>query len=192
MRRIYTRTSRVHGAVLPRQHIRKLARTYQEQYELATRLLEVAQLLPPARRELFLVVGQHLDNALRVLVDKMLGAKSEKIQVEAAYKILRTVEALTASVVQTNVLVNVDNTEIAHKVEEYKKALMEYIAKNTNKDISEDTSKDNPPKDVCPKTEEEEAQFARDDGVGHGEEHKSACEDIELENVENGEEEDCA
>jgi hypothetical protein len=188
-KRIYTRTSRLHGAVLPRQQVRRLAQTYREQYELATRLLEVAQLLPPARRELFLVVGQHLDNALRVLADKMLRAKSEKVQVDAAYRILRTVEAITANVSQTNILVNIDNAEMAQKVEEYKRMLMEYIARNTANNTNEDRC---PPKDVCPKTEAQEAQFAQDSIVGHGERHrKGAREGVGLENGESGEE-DCA
>jgi len=191
-RSLYTRVARLHENALPKQQIRRLAQTYNTQYELATKLLEVAQLLPPARRELFMVVGQYLDNALRVLADKMMHARSEKVQVDAAYRILRTVEAITANAVQTNVLINIDNTELTQKVEEYKRMLVEYIKKNTEdkgEDIgsSEEGSTHN---GVYAKTGTQESQIVQEEEGVQQEKNEDSGIDVAHEEIDCGEDEE--
>jgi len=192
-RSLYTRAARLHENALPKQQIRRLAQTYNTQYELATKLLEVAQLLPPARRELFMVVGQYLDNALRVLADKMMHAKSEKIQIDAAYRILRTVEAITANAVQTNVLINIDNTELTQKVEEYRKMLMEYIRKNTEKNRGEDiesSEEGSTHNGVYTKTGTQEVQIVQEEEGGQEEKNEDSGVDVEHEEIGAGEDEE--
>jgi len=191
-RSLYTRAARLHGNALPKQQIRRLTQTYNTQYELATKLLEVAQLLPPARRELFMVVGQYLDGALRVLADKMVNAKSEKVQVDAAYRILRTVEAITANAVQTNVLINIDNTELTQKVEEYRKMLMEYIKKNTG-DKGEDTESSeegSTHNGVYAKTGTQEVQIVQEESGVQQEKNEDSGIDVEHEEIDCGEDEE--
>jgi len=185
-RSLYTRAARLHENALPKQQIRRLAQTYNTQYELATKLLEVAQLLPPARRELFMVVGQYLDGALRVLADKMVNAKSEKVQVDAAYRILRTVEAITANAVQTNVLINIDNTELTQKVEEYKRMLMEYIKKNTEKNTEEGSTHNG----VYAEAGTQESQIVQEEEGGQEEKNEDSGVDVEHEEIDRGEDEE--